>query len=315
MSATSSDVERQRPHDVVGREDPAVAQVDDPLARLDRPRDVLRGGTLREREVHGTGTALVGGAHVRVVGGERVEAGDQLAHERVLVDRERRVAEDLVGEGGCRAHRGGRAAERAEPVGRVDRGGACDLGRDAAHRAPLRSRERFGELGAQQVGTSHAAEQERAAGEQREVLAPDVEGERDVVGRVPGGVEDPDEAGVGGELRLVLHLMGGEGDVHARGHDVLGLQHPGELEPAADVVVVEVGLQDVGHGPAALVEDGFDPVDVALGVDDDGGTAASDHVAAVSQVGGLDRDDVEACHEVVTFAPADTRSGYPPERL
>jgi hypothetical protein len=252
---------------------------------------------------------------VGVVGREGVESGDELGDEGLLVDGERRVGEDLIGD--CRrgADGGGRAAEGPEPVGRVDLRGAGDVVGDAAHRVPLGAGQRLGELGAEQVRASHAAEQQGSTGEQGEVLAVDVHGEGDVVRGVARGVDHPHQPGAGVDLGLVTDPVGGEGDVHAVGDDVLRAEDAGQLEAAADVVVVEVGLQDVGDGPAALVEDLLDPVDVALRVDDDGRRAPPDDVAAVTQVGGLDRDDVEVVHEVATFAPADTRSGYPPVRL
>src|SRR5690606_25470721 len=67
---------------------------------------------------------------------------------------------------------------------------------------------------------------------------------------------------------------------------------PRELEPAGDVVVVDVGLEDVGQRDAEVVEKVDDAVDVALRVDDGRDLAVGDEVAAVAEGGGLDGVDL-----------------------
>ena len=66
------------------------------------------------------GPAGVGRAHVRVVGGEGVQAGQQLGDELVLVQGARRVAGRLVVDRRVGAGGGGDGAEGAEPVGGED---------------------------------------------------------------------------------------------------------------------------------------------------------------------------------------------------
>ncbi len=66
-----------------------------------------------------------------------------------------------------------------------------------------------------------------------------------------------------------------------------------EREATGDVVVVDVGLGDVGDAHPELVDQGEDPVDVALRVDDEGDLAVVGEVAAVAEAGGGDRADVD----------------------
>ena len=85
--------------------------------------------------------------------------------------------------------------------------------------------------------------------------------------------------------------------------DVLGAELGCERQAAGDVVVVDVGLQDVADGPAALRQDRQDTIDVALRVDHHGGAAGGHHVGAVPELGGGDDDDLWAGH-CVTVLPA-----------
>jgi hypothetical protein len=66
----------------------------------------------------------------------------------------------------------------------------------------------------------------------------------------------------------------------------------GEGEAAGQVVVVDVGLEDVGEPRPRVVEQGEHAVDVALRVDHQGHLAVVHEVAAVAQGGSLDRDDL-----------------------
>lgn len=72
----------------------------------------------------------------------------------------------------------------------------------------------------------------------------------------------------------------------------------GQDESAGDVVVVDVGLGHVGELDSSLVKQGFDAVDVALGVDDQPHLPVVDEVAAVPELGSVDDGDI---HE--TFPP------------
>ena len=83
--------------------------------------------------------------------------------------------------------------------------------------------------------------------------------------------------------------------VSGRDH-VLGSGDLCELQAAGDVVIVDVGLQDVGDSNVMVAGEVQHSVDVALGVHDPGDRAVGDEVAAVAQRGGLERGDVEAVH-------------------
>ena len=198
---------------------------------------------------------------------------------------------------------------------RVDVSTRGDLSADPAHRPPLGSGKRFGELRSEEIGPADAAEEEGAAGEERDVCSVYVDGEGDVVRRVTGGVEDAEPAEIGGDLGHVADLACGEVDVHPLRDDILGLRPTGEFEAPAHVVVVEVGLEDVGCAPPVPVKDFLDAIDVALRIDDDGGRSAADDVTAIAEVRSVDRDDLQAAHWVTTVAPAAARSSSPPLRL
>ena len=71
-------------------------------------------------------------------------------------------------------------------------------------------------------------------------------------------------------------VVGGVDEVRGTG----GLR---QGEPAGDVVVVDVGLEDVGEPDAVLVEQAQHPVDVALRVDHERDLAVVDEVAAVAR--------------------------------
>ena len=72
-----------------------------------------------------------------------------------------------------------------------------------------------------------------------------------------------------------------------RGHvvgcidQVLRAGAAGQGKAAGDVVVVDVGLEDVGQPQALLLEQRQDAVNVALGVHHEGDLAVMDEVAAV----------------------------------
>ena len=66
---------------------------------------------------------------------------------------------------------GGRA-ETAEPVGRVHPGGVGQVGGQAVGRGVLVADQIVGVVRAEQVGPAHRAVQQRAAGEDRDLVAP-----------------------------------------------------------------------------------------------------------------------------------------------
>ena len=123
----------------------------------------------------------------------------------------------------------------------------------------------------------------------------------DVVVGVAGGVDGPQLDRSGVDDVAVADGAALVGDVVAGGDDVLGFGDAREFQAAGDVVVVDVGFQDVGDPHAALAGEVEDPVDVALGVDDHGDVPFGDQVAAVAESGGFDDGHVHG----VSFSLSD----------
>ena len=94
----------------------------------------------------------------------------------------------------------------------------------------------------------------------------------------------------------VRHGGAGEGHVVLAVDEVVGTGPLREREAAGDVVVVDVGLEDVGEAYAVLVEEGQHAVDVALRVDHERDLAVVHEVAAVAEGGGVDHEDGEVGH-------------------
>ena len=97
--------------------------------------------------------------------------------------------------------------------------------------------------------------------------------------RDPHPVPDLDGLAVRDRGALEGDLVGGIDEVRRTGA-------PGQGEAAGDVVVVDVGLEDVGQPDLVLGQQVEDPVDVALRVDHERDLAVVDEVAAVTQASG-----------------------------
>ena len=74
-------------------------------------------------------------------------------------------------------------------------------------------------------------------------------------------------------------------------HVIGGAGLAGQRQPAGDIVVVDVGFEDVGDPHTCGSSELQDPVDVALRVDHQRDPPVVDQVAAVPQGRGLDRED------------------------
>jgi len=72
---------------------------------------------------------------------------------------------------------------------------------------------------------------------------------------------------------------------------IRGASLTGERQPAGDIVVVDVGFEDVGDPDTSGSSEIQDPVDVALRVDDQRDPPVVDQVAAVPQSRRVDRED------------------------
>ena len=111
--------------------------------------------------------------------------------------------------------------------------------------------------------------------------------------RVPGGVDHPDRHRSGGDDIPVpqAHSLPGERDLLGGGEAVPGAGDPGQLEPAAHVVVVNVGLQHPGDLDAEAAAEGDAAIDVSRRVDDHGDGAVGRDVRVVAEPRGLQGSD------------------------
>ena len=112
-----------------------------------------------------------------------------------------------------------------------------------------------------------------------------------VVQRVAGRVQrlDPKVARLDG-LAVVRRVMAIPGTAAGRQHE----RRPGascQLEPAGDVVVVHVRLEDVGQPRAMLLSRHEVGLDIALRVDHDGVIARDHQVRPIAQAGRQEVDD------------------------
>lgn len=125
---------------------------------------------------------------------------------------------------------------------------------------------------------------------------------------VPGGGESPqrqtlvDRDGV-----AVGHGGAVEADVRPGRHQVGGAGDTGQLQAAADVVVVHMGLDDVGDAHSAPGGGGDDLIDVARRVDDHRGTGPAGHITAVAQA--LELQGVDEEHDCDSFRTVSTPGG------
>jgi len=109
-----------------------------------------------------------------------------------------------------------------------------------------------------------------------------------VVWRVTGGVQGADHEVAERHLVLVAHRVVVERVARVGGQHMGGIVAEGKRPAAADVVVVDVGLHDNVKGGMDLGDTGFEPVQIALGVDQCRPSATSDQVAVVTQAGSGD---------------------------
>ena len=123
--------------------------------------------------------------------------------------------------------------------------------------------------------------------------APVVDEVRDVVEGVPWRRDRLHAQVSGDELIPVVDVAPLKREPLAVGEEVVRAPSSGEVEPARDIVVVDVGL---GHERAAEPvgrEQSLDAIEVALRIDDDRGRTVVGDVAAVPELGGLDDFDVD----------------------
>ena len=278
---------------MAGSERGAGAQVDDPLADGDPLGEGVLVGDLRGGQVSGVGAGAVGRAHVCVVGGVGVESGERLGDPRLLVLGQGRVHQLLLTDGGGgRVARGPGGAERAEPVGGKDLGLLGELVGEAVRGGELVVDQVVGVVVPEQVRAAGGPEQQGAAGEDGDLLAGELEGVGQVGVRVARCRDGADAQQVGCLHHVTVPDRGAlEGDLVLAVHVVCRAGRRGQGQAARDVVVVDVGLEDVSDSYALAPGEVEDAVDVALRVDDDRDLPVVGEVGAVAEGGGVDRDD------------------------
>ncbi len=207
-------------------------------------------------------------------------------------------------------------------MGRVDRCLVAQQVGEPVGRRVLVVHEVVGVLGTEEVRAAGRAVEQGAAREDADVLVAAggrvelgvVEDEGEVGERVAGGRQHSD-AHTSTHLDDVSVRYGGagEGDVVLAIDEVLGAGPLRESEAAGDVVVVDVGLEDVREAYGVLVEEGQHAVDVALRVDDERDLAVVHEVAAVAEGRGVDHEDGEVGHRRPTSAvrPQEIRARVP----
>jgi hypothetical protein len=185
-------------------------------------------------------------------------------------------------------------------VRREDTGTVRKQRRQLAGRLVLMAGEALRVPFAEQVGPPGRPIQQRAAREHRSALGKS--GLNRCVAEHVGEVrERVARCGQGGDQHAGANLDGvpvadgGPCEAHlVEGVHVVGRAGaPSERETAGDVVVVDMGLEDIGQPDVVLLQDRQDPVDVSLQVDDQGDIAVMDDVAAVAESGGLHYENRE----------------------
>lgn len=298
----------------VGEGDP-VAQIDHPLPRGQALGDLVGACHGGRGEVDGCGARGVGGAHVGVVGGDVVETGQQVGDEGVGVARERRVGRLLLADrgGGAVSRAGG--AEAAEAVGGQHLRLVREFGREPVDGRVLGAGQVRGEAGFDQVGAADGADEQRTAGEHRDGGTVFFEDVRGVVRGVSGRGQCTQGQGVlCGEDHDVPVVDGGvaDGDPGGGRDEVGGTGETGQFRAAGDVVVVDVGLDDVGYPHVAPGRRRDHPVHVARRVDGHRRPFTARQIAAVAESCHLDGVDEEHASTPFPVELAGRTSGRDP---
>ena len=148
-----------------------------------------------------------------------------------------------------------------------------------------------GQIWGDKIGTTNAAIQQATTGEDDGVI-PDARGVGHGIGRVARRMNDLDSNIPDHEVISVVDLGRRECDIESGGHDVLRAMLASKFETTRDVVVVEVRLHHMRDAQPVLGNEVFDSVDVALWVHDEGCAPIMDDVTAVTESGGVERDDM-----------------------
>jgi hypothetical protein len=254
--------------------------------------DLVGVGALRGGHVGFARPGRVGGCHVGVIGGPGVQAGQEFVDEGLLVAGQGGIGQLFPGDGGRGGVALGGGAEAAEAVRGVHLGGVGQGG-ELVDGGVLVAEQVVGVGRAEQVRAADRAVEQRPSGEHRDRLA--VVGQRvgQVGESVPGRGHHPHgHRGTDRDEVTVGHGHPVEGDGVVGVDVVRGTGALREGVSAGDVVVVEVGLEDVGDPNPVGGGQVEDAVDVTLRVDHECDLAVVHEIAAIAERRGVDGQDV-----------------------
>jgi hypothetical protein len=109
---------------------------------------------------------------------------------------------------------------------------------------------------------------------------------------VAGSVQHVDGQVTDRERVAIMHRQTFIGQIDIARHDIGSTMPTGQLQPTGDVVVVNVGLGDVGEGQAVLGEELVNSVDVPLGIHHKGVDTIMGNVTAITQTGRIEDEHV-----------------------
>ena len=143
----------------------------------------------------------------------------------------------------------------------------------------------------EQVGPPCGTHQEAPAGEHRHDLPFHQDDVAHVLRRVAGRMQRPDRHRAAGEILLVESRKVVEGYARGRRQHEPGTGTAGEVAPARHVVVVDMGLEDMGEMDARIEDGSLEPLHVPLRVDDHSAAVVGQQVGTVPQSVGPKRRD------------------------
>ncbi len=244
--------DRQRARHVGDRVSLGLSRVDDEGAPAQRgvERGIGQRRDLRDDPAEKPRSRLVERPHPREVARERGLAGEQRPREDLDLHRcQQRVVTAFEADGRPRRRGGARGAQRSGAVGRVDHHRILVAQEHVVERVIHRRGQRPSLVRAEQIRPPDRADEHRSAGQEQERLVrPGRVGDRiaDVLGRMAGRRKGPEADRPDVERLAVGQRPVLVGELGTRPDEVSGSGQRGEVTTARHVVVVEVGLDDVG---------------------------------------------------------------------
>ncbi len=271
-------------------------QVHHPLTGADPSCELLWICGAGQGQINPSRASPVQRSHVGVVARISRQASDKSADEVVLVVGDERVVALAFQADRARRAADGRSggAKAAEPVGGVQRRVIGNEVDQASGRAVLGPGELVDPVRIDKIGTPHAPKEQRSATEddRRALLVAHDVGEMAV--GVARGRDNFHGHAAHSELVPIRDRPAVKCHFLCCGHYVGGPGPGGQLEPTADVVIMDMGLEDEIAVESQLDQDRLDPVDVTLGVDDHCGLPVVGDIAPVAELVG--REDLYVDH-------------------